>query len=118
MCLEEIMVKYVQMAVDKLMESSRTQGFESFKNSMKEIFHKGVGEAFDELKDGFKNEEQDVMAWIQYNLTEYNKAQVPPNQQMIAMMKTQQQMAMVKGAYQSYLDGKKKPEEAPVAVPV
>jgi len=30
-------------------------------------------------------------------------------------------MAMVKGAYQSYLDGKKKPEEvkqAPVAAPV
>jgi hypothetical protein len=57
MCLEEIMVKYVKMAIDKLMESSRTQGFESFKNSMKEIFHKGVGEAFDELKDGFKNED-------------------------------------------------------------
>jgi hypothetical protein len=85
---------------------------------MKSVFHLGVGEAFDELKDGFKNEEQDVMAWIQYNLTEYNKSQVPPNQQMIAMMKTQQQMAMVKGAYQSYLDEKKKPQEvsqAPVA---
>ena len=31
---------------------------------MKEIFYRGIGEAFDELKDGFKNEEQDVMAWI------------------------------------------------------
>ena len=99
MCLEEIMVNYAKVAIDKLMESSRNQGFDSFKESMKEIFHKGVGEAFDELKGGFKNEDQDVMAWIQYNLTEYNKSQVPPNQQMIAMMKTQQQMAMVKQAY-------------------
>ena len=28
MCLEEIMVKYSKEAIDKLMESSRTQGFE------------------------------------------------------------------------------------------
>jgi len=57
MCLEEIMVNYAKMAIDKLMESSRTQGFDSFKDSMKGIFHKGVGEAFDELKGGFKNED-------------------------------------------------------------
>lgn len=73
------MEKYVLQAIKKLMESSRTQGFDEFKTSMKVIFHKGIGEAFDELKDGFKNEDQDVLAWIKYNLTEYNTAQVPPN---------------------------------------
>lgn len=79
MCLEEILVKHAKQAIDKLMASSRTQGFEQFKTVMKEIFYQGVAEIFEELKDGFKNEDDDVLAWIQYNLTDYNKSQVPPN---------------------------------------
>jgi hypothetical protein len=39
MCLEEILVKHAKQAIDKLMASSRTQGFEQFKTVMKEIFY-------------------------------------------------------------------------------
>jgi hypothetical protein len=70
------------------MQSSRNQGFDLFKTVFKTIFHKFIGESFEELKDGFKEGEEDVMVWIQSNVSDYNKSSVPPNQQMMAMMKT------------------------------
>jgi hypothetical protein len=35
MCLEEILEKYAKQAIDKLLAGSRTQGFDSFKTTMK-----------------------------------------------------------------------------------
>ena len=121
MCFGEIMEKYAKQAIDKIMESNRNQGFDLFKTVFKTIFHKFIGESFEELKDGFKEGEEDVMVWIQYNVSEYNNSIVPPNQKMIAMMKTQQQMAMIKVAYNGYLNDKEKTEEvkqAPIQAPV
>lgn len=74
MCFGEVMEKYAKQAIAKIMQSPRDQGFDLFKTVFKTIFHKFIGESFEELKEGFKEGEEDVMVWIQYNVSEYNKA--------------------------------------------
>ena len=55
-----------------------------------------VGELLKETEDGFVNGQEDFWRWVDYNLNEYNAASAPPNMAMMAKMKSQQQLNMLK----------------------
>lgn len=77
-----------------------SSSWENFSTPVKACMDKGVFELVNELSDGFKNGEDGVWAWVQYNITEHNLAQAPPNMAMMAQMKSNQQVNMLKNAYQ------------------
>ena len=45
-----------------------------FQNIAKKSFENFVGEAVDELKDGFKEGEKDVFEWVKVNLQRFNNS--------------------------------------------
>ena len=69
---------------------------ENFHGPLKSLLEKFVGEAIDDLQDGFINGEEDLWKWIEFNVKDYNISSAPPAMNMMANMKSQQQMNMLR----------------------
>jgi hypothetical protein len=44
-----------------------------------------VGEAVDELKDGFKDGDKDVFEWVKANIGRFNNSSIPPGMEHMKM---------------------------------
>ena len=79
-----------------MLSQPREQGFGDFSTPLKLIMEDAVGELLKETEDGFVNGQDDFWRWVDYNLNEYNADSAPPNMAMMAKMKSQQQLNMLK----------------------
>ena len=106
-CCEDILLKASKQAMDEILKNPDETNFVAFSTPLKLILQNTLGETIEELEDGFKNGQDDVWKWIHYNRSNHNAAQVPPSMAMMADMKSQQQVNVLKGMFQKYGEGKR-----------
>lgn len=72
------MVTFGKQGIQKIFDGGEDQSFADFFTSLKEISVIAVGKIVDEIEEGFVDGVDDVWAFVEYNITEYNKATAPP----------------------------------------
>lgn len=58
-------------------EGGEDQSFADFFASFKKISVNALGKIVEEIEEGFVDGEDDVWAFVEYNICEYNKASAP-----------------------------------------
>ena len=78
MNIQEQLVLFGKQGIEKIYEGGENQPFAEFLAAMKRISVQAVGKIVEEIEDGFVDGEEDVWKFVEYNITEYNKASAPP----------------------------------------
>lgn len=102
MVVQDIVKAYTIRAARVVQEQpDGLEDYLQFLAPLKRLAMEAVAEFMDEVRDGFVNGDEDVWKWCLNNIQAYNVAQAPPQMAMMANMKSQQQLAMLKAFYQS-----------------
>lgn len=122
--INELFIEHGKRGIEAVYEGGRDQPFAQFFANFKKIGVNAVGKVMEEIEEGFVNGEDDVWAFVDYNLTEQALASAPrappgtpPGMaESMVRMKTQQQMAMLKKALVLYKqqNGQAQPVQPPV----
>lgn len=85
---DDVIKKYVVKTIELSKSIGRSAPMTDLIEPFKKLMHEFIFSIVDETKEGFKNDEDDVMKWFKSNLSRINLEGVPENMKMMANMKT------------------------------
>lgn len=100
--MEDCFVENFAKNCELVLSENPNQPFQTYLDKIKPELIKSLGIMVEEIKDGFKNEEEGVFNWVQSNTVRIFQENLPPQQRPMAAMKAGPIVFMMKRNYEVY----------------